>query len=140
MKHILLRSIAGSSLLLLSLTLTAGPQYSPRAGDRDRYYDLDQYSDRAQFFEHVRADLDRAESTASSFTADVERVNRVREDVGSFQRKLDNNYYDGRELTETIIAVQRVLDNNRLYDRTRDALVDDLNQLRNMRAKYEGWR
>jgi hypothetical protein len=85
----------------------------------------------------VRADLDRAESTVASFNADLDRISKVREGLNVFQRRMDAGDYDERELTETIVSLQKVLDNNRLYERTRNALVDDLNRMRHMRTTYD---
>jgi hypothetical protein len=135
LKHILLTSIAGSSLLLFGLT-AAAQQYPPPSG----YFDRGQTADRAQFFEHVRADLDRAESTASSSTGDLNRIEGVREAMNFFQRKMDDGNYDPRALTDTIVSVQRVLDNNTLYVHARAALSDDLGRLRDMRDQLDNWR
>jgi len=135
LRHILLKRIAGSSLLLFGLT-AAAQQYPPPSGS----YDQGQTADRAHFFEHVRADLDQAESTASTSTGDLDRIERVRAAMNFFQRKMDDGNYDPRALTDAIVSVQRVLDNNTLYVHTRTALSDDLGRLRDMCDQLDHWR
>ncbi len=135
MKHILIKSLAGSSLLLFGLTADA-QQYPPPSG----YFDQAHTADRARFFDRVRADLDRAESSASSFTGDTGRIDRVRDAVSVFQRKMDDGNYDPRALDDAIVSVQRVLDNNTLYVGARTALNDDLARLRDMRDRLDDLR
>ena len=130
MRHFL-ATIASSTLLLFSVAASA-QQYPPRADDR--YYEN---RDRGMFMERVQADLDRAESTAYPSSSDAYRIARAREDMSDFQRKMDVGTYDSRALTAAIVSVQRIVDNNRLYDRIRDSLVDDLSRLRDMRERYE---
>ena len=132
MRHVLLKSAVSSGLLLFGLTATA------QEPARSSYYDSD--VDNARFLERVRADLDRAESTASSFNGDLERIATVRDEISTFQRRMDAGNYDPHALTEAIVSLQRVLDNNPLYNRTRDNLVMDLSRLRALRARYDGWR
>ena len=131
MRQLLLKSAIGSSLLFFGLSASA--QYPPRAGDV--YYDRGS-GDHARLFDRIRVDLDSAESSASSFNGDMDRIIGVRDQVGVFQRRLDSGDFDERELTSAIVSLQRVLDNNPLYDRTRDNLVMDLTRLRDLRSSY----
>jgi hypothetical protein len=133
MKHLLTKTIAGSALSLFSFGAYA-QQYPPRYGE-DRYYS--DRRDRNMFAERVQSDLDRAESTAYPSSSDASRIARARDDMSDFQRKMDVGTYDSRALTEAIVSLQRIVDNNRLYERTRESLVDDLNRLRDMRERYE---
>ncbi len=115
------------------LSVAAPAQYTPQREDR---YDQATRSNSA-LMERVRADLDQAEATASAFNGDVARISTAREDLNLFQHRLNEGDYDARVLTETIVSVQRVLDHNPLYSHTRNALTDDLSQLRDLRAGYE---
>jgi len=133
MRHVMLRSALGSSLLLLGLTASA--QYPPRTGDQYSSRDMNDYH--AQLFDRIRADLDGAQTSASSFNGDIDRIATVRDQVGAFQRRMDGGYFDERELTSAIVSLQKVLDNNPLYDQTRDRLVMDLSRLRDLRSGYE---
>jgi len=138
MSQLLIKSIC-SGLLLCGLTVAQ--QYPPRADDRYREdRDRTDTRDPAAFMERIRADLDRAQSTASPFSDDGYRIDRVRDQMSDFQRRLDAGTYDSRQVNEMIVSLQRVVDNNRVYDRVRESLIDDLARLRDLRARYEGWR
>ena len=134
MKRLLLVSLAG-----MILALTASAQYYPRRGD-DGYRDP-RYSGRGDYgrgsgdlFRRVRADLDRAESASYPNGGDRHRFEKVREELNEFQRS-------GRvgELNESISALQKVVNKNRLSYQDRDVLNQDLYQLRDFRAR-NGWR
>jgi len=135
LRHLLLKSIAGSSLLLFGLT-AAAQQYPPPRG----YYNQSQTADRARLFDQVRADLDRAASSAASYGGDIDRIDRVRDAVSAFEHRMDDGNYDPRALNDAIVGVQRVLDNNTLYARSRAALSDDLGRLREMRDRLDDLR
>ena len=68
------------------------------------------------------------------------QLSRARQEVNDFQRAWGLGDYDRRELNQAIQAVQNVLDENNLSDRTRAALMMDLNRLRDFRASQGGWR
>src|SRR5579864_2233309 len=117
------RLLACSAFLLLSVAANA--QYPPR--DYGRYYD------RGELFGRVRADLDRAESNPYANRGDRHRFNKVREELNEFQRSGSKH-----ELNDTISSLQRVVNDNRISPRDRDALADDLYRLRDFRAR-QGW-
>jgi hypothetical protein len=130
MKHFL-ATMVSSTLLLFSVAGSA-QQYPPRS--TDRYYEN---RDRGVFMERVQADLDRAESTAYPSSSDAYRIARARDEMSEFQRKMEAGTFDSRTLTDAIVSLQRIVDNNRLYERIRDSLVDDLSRLRDIRERYD---
>jgi hypothetical protein len=146
MKYIVLRSLAGTGLLLFGLTaaLQAGPQ------DRDRYRDPDAWHEgrdtyfrsdawRMHMFQRVREDLDHVQSLA--FTGgDQYRIARTKEELNELQNKLAAREYDQPELDEVIATLQRVVTDNRLTPRDRDILTDDLNRMREYREHHADWR
>ena len=134
MRHLLIKTLAGSGLLLL--TLTASGQNPPR---NEYGYQMDQREarDYDRFFERVRGDLDRASAAALPFTDERDRVTRAREEVSECQRALMAGDYDRRTFDEAIFAIQRVVDLNRLSDRNRDYLLDDVRELRHLRSRLE---
>lgn len=129
MKRLLATTLAGSALLLF--TVSANAQY-PRG---DRYYDRDDYRNRGGgILERVRADVDRAESHSYANGGDRKRFDRVREELNDFQRTGNPH-----ELNEAISRLQKVVNENRLAPRDRDMLADDLYRMRDFRAR-NGWR
>jgi hypothetical protein len=117
-------------------------------GDRDRRPDMDgYYNDRdaffrgsngqAMLFQRVRQDLDHATSGAFPFTGDRARLDRTRMELDELQQKLAHGFYDERQLDETTAALQAVVEGNRLAPRDRAILTDDLNRMRDFRARHD---
>ena len=59
--------------------------------------------------------------------------------MDELQSKLAAGRYDERELDEVIAAMDRVVRDNRLSNRDREVLSDDMNRLRAFRAKHEDY-
>ena len=120
-------------------------------GDRDRAYrDDDAYHRdrddrfrgedwRQRFFERIREDLDHVQSGAFPFGADQYRLARTRQELDELQGKLAAGRYDQRELDEVIGALGQVVRDNRLSRGDRDVLNDDLNRLRDFRARHNDY-
>ena len=137
MRNLFIMNLAGASLALF--TMTANAQYQPRD------YRYERNDDRREWiFNRLRADLDRAEANVlpfvGDFTGDRSRISRARQEVSEFQRTWAFGDYDQRDLNQAIRAVQDVVDENNLSDRTRSALLMDLNRLRDFRASHNPWR
>jgi hypothetical protein len=131
MRRIPLLAIA--SLLAAGATAFAqypGP-YGERYGDRGNYYGREGYN---RLFNRVRFDLERAEANSNWNGGDRRRFSKVREELSEFQRSGNRH-----ELNDTISALQKVVNDNRLSYRDRDVLAQDLYQLRDSRAR-NGWR
>jgi hypothetical protein len=121
------------------------------SGDRDRAYrDDDVYHRdrddrfrgddmRRRFFERIREDLDHVQSGAFPFGADQYRLARTRQELDELQSKLAAGRYDQRELDEVIGALGQVVRDNRLSRGDRDVLNDDLNRLRDFRARHNDY-
>src|ERR1700722_10989242 len=135
MKHLLVKSLIGSSLLLFGSTAFAQ--------DRDdRYHqgDRDEGFWRGRLFERVRADLEHIQSVTPVFSADEYRLVRVREELGELQRKYDDHGYDSAKMEDVVAAMQRVVSDNHLAGRDRDMLGDDLTRLREFQEHHDGYR
>jgi hypothetical protein len=124
-------ALAGSGLFLTALTANA--QYQPR---QDYPYQTQDRRD-ARMFDQVRGDLDLAATTALPTSGDRSRVAIAREQVTGLQRAIENGEADRLTFGETTSAIQRVVDLNRLTDRDRSYLVNDMNQLRDLQARLE---
>ena len=160
MRHLLMKTMAGSSLLLMAL--------AAHAQDRDRYRDDDRYDrddhgyrreepynrsydgeDRAyrgrelygrgggSLIDRVQSDLRYADSDAYSRT-ERKRIDNARKQLWEFQRAWSTGRFDRHELDDSIAAIQKVVDHNALRDRSRSILWADLQRLRSFRAEYQG--
>jgi hypothetical protein len=144
MKHIILKSLACSGLLMFGMT--AWSQDRDRDRDRDdRYRDEEQYHRRdrdegwwrGHLFQRVREDLNHVQAVTSPFSSDEYRLSRTKEELSELQNKMEAGRYDQPELDDVIAALQRVVADNRLSSRDRDMLSDDLNRLREYRERHE---
>ncbi len=134
MKHLLLKTIAGSGLMLFTLTANALPrQDNPRYQDQDRRGD----QDHDRMFDRIRDDLDRAQSETLPFTADHNRLMDAKVRVNQCQRMLNDGSYDRRTFDFAVSSMQRVLDLNRLSDREHDYLSGDIQAMRRVQADLE---
>jgi hypothetical protein len=130
MKHIILTALAGSGMLLMTLPIQA--QYQPRP-------DNPQYQREAaghnRMFDQIRDDLNLASTTATPYSGDRDRVALAQDQVNECQHAVNSGEYDSLTFSQTISSIQRVIDLNRMTDRNRDYLVNDVGQLRNLQAE-----
>jgi hypothetical protein len=135
MRRIPLLAIA--SMVAAGITASAqypGP-YGDRYGDRGNYSGREGYNrNPGDLFNRVRFDVERAEAYSNWNGSDRRRFSKVREELSEFQRSGNRH-----ELNDTISALQKVVNDNRLSYRDRDVLAQDLYQLRDFRAR-NGWR
>jgi hypothetical protein len=140
MKHLLLRTIAGTGLMLFGVTAMQAQR--PRDDDsyhrgRDDYFRGDQW--RARMFERIRDDLNHVQTTWFSSGGDEYRIARAKQELNELQGAVADHRYDERAVDDVISAIQRVVSDNRLSSRDREILNDDLNRLRDFRARHDDW-
>jgi hypothetical protein len=140
MKQVLLRTLAGTGLLLFGLT--AGIAQDRDRDDswyrtRDSFYHEQQW--KAHMFQRVREDLDRVQANTFPGSKDEFRIARTKQELGELQDKLAAGRYDQPQLDDVIAGMQRVANSNKLSPRDRDVLTDDLTRLRDYREHHEGW-
>ena len=143
MKFFLLKSLAGTGLLLFGLATVAQAAPQDRDPDRGWYQGRDTFfhgeSWRMHMFQRVREDLDHVQ-TSIFRGGDEYRIARTKEQLNELQNKLADHRYDQPELDDVIGGLQRVVADNRLTPRDRDMLNDDLNRLRDYREHHADWR
>jgi hypothetical protein len=140
MKHLLLRTVAGTGLMLFGLTASMQAQ-RPRDDDsyhrdRDDYFRGDQW--RARMFDRVRDDLNHVQTTWFS-GGDQYRIDRAKQELNELQTAMADHRFNERALGDVVNAMQRVVSDNRLSDRDRSILNDDLARLRQFRERHDDW-
>lgn len=85
----------------------------------------------------VHMDLNRAYSGWRFSHDDRRRLNRAEKELYDFAKQWHRDRFDKDELDEAIESIQHVVDSNRMPPRERDALYNDLAQLRGMREAYD---
>ncbi len=127
MNRNLIAALAASIFLMLPPLARAqfegGPRYDARAV--------------SALVDRVHSDLDHAYGVFHFSNDDRERLNHAEKQLREFARKWDGHKFDKGELDESISSIQHVLDKNKLPQRDRDAISDDVAQLRNMREAYD---
>jgi hypothetical protein len=105
--------------------------------DRDDYYRGDQW--RARMFDRVRDDLNHVQTISFPGSGDEYRIARTKQELGELQNQFADHRYNEQALDDVIGALQRVVSDNRLSDRDRSILNDDLGRLRQFRERHSEW-
>src|SRR5690348_1775443 len=85
----------------------------------------------------VHADLYRSYEGWRFTNGDRKRLDHAEHELRDFAERWYRGRFDKDELDEAIESIQHVVDNNHMSPRDRDALYDDLAQLRGMREAYD---
>jgi hypothetical protein len=101
--------------------------------ERDESFRRENWRDR--FFERVRDDIEHAQSISFPFGNDQYRLVKTKQELNELQAGMASGRYDERDLDDVIGALARVVQDNRLGFRDREILTDDLNRLREFRAR-----
>jgi hypothetical protein len=127
--------LLGCSLLGLTFC-AAAPTYAQYPGQ----YPDSHYREFREPLDRVRGDLDRAAGDMYYLTgSERHRFDKAREQIAEFQYKWERGHLDRGELDRVIGDLQHVVDKNRLEERDRRVLVDDLYKLRDFRARTSRW-
>lgn len=100
-----------------------GPKYQP--------------SEVTALVDRVHKDLNHAYSVFRFSGDDRERLNKAEKESRDFAQKWAKGKFDKDQLDDVIGSIQHVLYNNKLPVDARDALSEDVSQLRNMREAYD---
>ena len=112
------------------VALSGAAQFGPPGG-RFRPESVSALIDR------VHEDLNRGYAVWHLRHGDRERLTRAEHQLRDFARHWRNGRFDKGNLDGAIGAIQRVLDDNHLRGGERDALWNDVGELRRMREAYQ---
>jgi len=87
--------------------------------------------------ERVHTDLNQGYDDWHLSSGDRGRLNNAEKQLRSFARDWHHEKFDKGDLDQAIASIQHVLDNNHLSGPERDALWNDVEQLRHMREAYD---
>jgi hypothetical protein len=91
---------------------------------------------RMHLFAQIREDLEYVHKITFPFGGDQYRIARAIEELDQLQQLQARGRYDPREVDDVVIALRRVVADNRLSQRDREALKDDLNRLQDFRSHF----
>jgi len=105
--------------------------------ERERFFQGEAW--RRSFFQRVREDVEHLEHSTIPFTGDRARLARTVMELNELQGKLAEGRYDERQLDDVMAALGSVVQNNRLSERDRDILNDDMRRMREFRERHDEW-
>jgi hypothetical protein len=91
---------------------------------------------RLHLFARIREDLEYVHKITFPFGTDQYRIARATEELDQLQQLQARGRYDPREVDDVVSALRRVVADNRLSPRDREALKDDLRRLQDFRAHF----
>ncbi len=115
---------------LAAMGMLAKAQYGPPGGP----YQPESVS---SLIERVNSDLNQGYKVWKMHGGDRDRLNGAEKQLREFGQEWRSGKFDKGKLDSAIAAVQHVLDNNHLAGPERDALWNDVEQLRRMREAYD---
>lgn len=95
---------------------------------------------RGHVFEQVQMDLDHINSAYHAAERERKRLSKTREELSDLQDKLAHSRYDGGELNDVIDSIRKSSNDERLSDRDRSVLRDDLARLEDYKANHDHWK
>lgn len=129
MKRLMIGVLVAGGLSVAALAPVARAQFGPE----NRYAP----SAVTALIDRVHEDLNHAYGVWHFSDSDRGRLNNAEKQLREFADKWSKAKFDKGELDDAIQAIQHVLDNNRLPQESRDAISNDLMQLRRMREAYD---
>jgi hypothetical protein len=91
----------------------------------------------AAIIDHVHQDLNRGYAVWQLGKGDRDRLTHAERQLRDFANHWQHGKFDKSNLEGAVADIQKVIDENHLSGRERDALGNDIQELRQMREAYE---
>jgi hypothetical protein len=124
-----MRASVLSALILVTFAGTGQAQFGPEGRYRPESV--------SAIVDRVHEDLNRGYGVWHLRHGDRERLNHAERELRDFAKHWEHGKFDKGNLDGAMLDVQKVIDENHLSGRERDALWNDLEQLRRMREAYD---
>jgi hypothetical protein len=131
MRQTLRGFLGGAILIALAVigAVTGAAQFGPEGRYRPEAV--------AAIIDRVHDDLSRGYTVWGLRKGDRERLTHAERQLRDFAGHWEHGKFDRGNLDGAVAAIQHVIDDNHLSGRERDALWNDIEELRRMRAGYE---
>jgi hypothetical protein len=120
--------------ILTSLVLLVGATLSYAQFESEPRYDAGSVS---VLVDRVHTDLNNAYGRFHFSNGDRNRLNKAEKELREFSQKWQGGRFDKGQLDDSIASIQHVLDDNKMKHDDRNALDEDISQLRKMREAYD---
>jgi hypothetical protein len=131
-----MRRTSISSLIVAALAFSAVAQ--------DWYHDRDERfrgeGGRSHVFMHVRTDLEHVWSAVRASDNERGRLERTKEELSKMQADLDQGRWDNGILNDVIDSVRKSSNDDRLAQRDRAVLADDVVRLKEFQDQHNRGR
>lgn len=89
---------------------------------------------RMHVFARIREDLDHIQASTFPFSRDQTRLVQAKRELDQLQDMQSRGRYDRRQLDDVVLALKGVVNDNRLAERDREVLTDDIARLQEFTA------
>lgn len=127
-----MKLLLGTLLTVITLATLAQPAQAQFGPPHGRY----RPEAVSALIDRVHEDLDRGYAVWHLKHGDRERLAHAERQLRDFSKHWEHGKFDQGNLDHAISAVQHVLNDNRLRGGERDALFNDVEELRRMREAY----
>ena len=118
------------AVMFLGLSTAAQDWYH----DRDARYRGDQW--RSHVFAEIRRDLDHIWSANQAADKERKRLERTKQELRDLQAKLERGEWDNGHVNDVIDSLRKSANDERLSERDRAVLNDDVNRLKDLQNEH----
>jgi hypothetical protein len=118
------------AVVFLGLSTAAQDWYH----DRDGRYSGDRW--RSHVFAEIRTDLDHTWSANHAADKERKRIERTKQELMDLQAKLEHGAWDNGRVNDVIDSLRKSADDERLSERDRAVLNDDVNRLKDLQNQH----
>jgi hypothetical protein len=118
------------AVVFLGLSTAAQDWYH----DRDSRYRGDLW--RSHVFAEIRTDLDHIWSANQAADKERRRLDRTKQELTDLQAKLEHGEWDNGHVNDVIDSLRKSANDERLSERDRAVLNDDVNRLKHLQNEH----
>jgi hypothetical protein len=132
MKKLILTGLI--AVMFLGLSTVAQDWYH----DRDARFSDDRW--RSRVFAEIRTDLDHIWSANQAADKERKRLDRTKQELRDLQAKLEHGEWDNGHVNDVVDSLRKSADDERLSERDRAVLRDDVNRLKDLQDQHNDSR
>jgi hypothetical protein len=127
-----MKRIISAGVILTALAFSAASQ--DWYHDRDQRYHGEEW--RPHVFQHVRSDLEHVWSAVRASDKERTRLDKTKEELTQMQADLDQGRWDNGILNDVIDSIRKSANDDRLSQRDRAVLADDVARLKTFQDEH----
>lgn len=125
-------------LVAMFFGLSAAAQTQDWYHDRDARYRGEQW--RSRVFLEIRTDLEHVRSARHAADKERQRLVRTEQELTDLQAKLERGEWDNGHVNDVIDSLEKSANDDRLSERDREVLRDDVNRLKDYQVHHNEWK